>query len=133
MLDWLKRKGSPPATEPTLESEGQKPLTDERLERLLGRLGPDSTTRSERVAPPRTEPVAEAQNTVEPPPSAPVAEVLQAPEPAPRPDGKMVVFDTEGNVTDMTPPRPSTARSVVSEPAEPEPVQAAEPPPSDDA
>jgi chromosome partitioning protein len=169
MLDWLKRKGPPPATEPSLESEGQKPLTDERLGRLLGRLGPDSNPRSERVAPPRTELRAQARDAIGPPPSAAVSEavveVLHAPEPPARtdpaadtrfmrrredltitnrsggpsaaellakgysfatgPDGKMVVFDTEGNVTDMALPRPSTA----SEPAAAT-VQATEPPPS---
>src|SRR5258708_22969398 len=82
MLDWLKRKGPPPATEQSLESEGQKPLTDERLERLLGRLGPDSRTRSEPIEarraieppPTSTEPVAEALNENAPPASEPVAE-----------------------------------------------------------
>ena len=39
MLDWLKRKAVPVPGEQLLESEGQKPLTDERVERLLGRLG----------------------------------------------------------------------------------------------
>src|SRR6266700_1401346 len=68
MLDWLKRKSAPAPSEQLLESEGQKPVTDVRLERLLGRLGPDSR-------PPR-EPV-ESRNTVVPPPSTePVAEAL---------------------------------------------------------
>src|SRR5205809_258373 len=49
MLDWLKRKAVPAPSEQLLESEDQKPLTDERLERLLGRLGPDSKPRSEPV------------------------------------------------------------------------------------
>ena len=164
MLDWLKRKGPPPAAVQSLESEGQKPLTDERLERLLGRLGPNS----EPAVPLRAAPVAEARNTVEPLPggtaSEPAAAALHAPEPPPRtesgadagvtlrredltitnrgsgpsaaellakgysfatgPDGRMVVFDTEGNVTDMAPPRPSAARRVASEPA------VADPPPS---
>jgi chromosome partitioning protein len=173
MLDWLKRKGPPPATEPALESPGQKPLTDERLGRLLGRLGPNSEP-AVRV---RIEPVSEVPNTVEPAPSEPAAEASPIRGAPPRtesgadarftlrredltitnrsggpsvaellakgysfatgPDGKMVVFDTEGNVTDMTPPRPSTARSGVGEPAAAVPeaveaVQETEPSPSGD-
>src|SRR5260370_37203797 len=50
MLDWLKRKPAPAPSGQLLESENQKPLTDERLGRLLGRLGPDSRTRGEAVA-----------------------------------------------------------------------------------
>src|SRR5260370_9015585 len=49
MLDWLKRKPAPAPSGQLLESENQKPLTDERLGRLLGRLGPDSRTRGEAV------------------------------------------------------------------------------------
>jgi len=159
MLDWLKRKPASAPVEQLLESEGQKPLTDERLERLLGRLGPDSR--------PRAEPAAEAAN-LDPPANAegrtagaPVAEALKldppppevpatsAAEPPPRvnskaddrftlrredrgqgpsaaellakgysfatgPDGKMVVFDAEGRVTDTALPRPS-AGGVVRE------------------
>src|SRR5712691_11011015 len=91
MLDWLKRKPASAPVEQLLESEGQKPLTDERLERLLGRLGPDSRTRSEPIEarraieppPTSTEPVAEALNENAPPPaSEPVAEA-----PLPSADG----------------------------------------------
>ena len=181
MLDWLRRKGPPPASEQLLESEGPNPLTDERLGRLLGRLGPDSRTpgepvaeaRNENVAPPTMDRIAPREPAAEvPPPSAadtsfalrredrtitgrgsgPSAAELLAKgySFATGPDGKMVVFDTEGNVTDMALPRPSIERSAVRnpEPAEalPEPaplpiaarepaaeaLQEAEPPPTDD-
>src|SRR5882762_4311296 len=62
MLDWLKRKAAPAPSGQMLESEGQRPLTDERLERLLGRLGPDGRTRGE--------PVVAALRKIDPPPSA---------------------------------------------------------------
>src|SRR5437016_12433197 len=157
MLDWLRRKGPPPASEQLLEGEGPNPLTDERLGRLLGRLGPDSRTpgepvaeaRNENAAPPTTDSIAAREPAAEvPPPSAadtpfavrredrtisvrgsgPSAAELLAKgySFATGPDGKMVVFDTEGNVTDMALPRPSIERSAVRdpEPAEalPEPV-----------
>ncbi len=151
MLDWLKRKAVPAPSEQLLESEDQKPLTDERLERLLGRLGPDSKPRSEpvvdavKLAPqPSTgnatasEPVAEALQVDPPAAEAPAAEVSRGVERPPiadtsytlrredrgqgpsaaellakgysfatGPDGKMVVFDAEGRVTDTAVPRPS--------------------------
>jgi len=151
MLDWLKRKAVPAPSEQLLESEDQKPLTDERLERLLGRLGPDSKPRSEpvvdavKLAPqPRTgdatasEPVAEALRVDPPAAEAPAAEAARGVERPPiadssytlrredrgqgpsaaellakgysfatGPDGKMVVFDAEGRVTDTAVPRPS--------------------------
>ena len=84
MLDWLKRKSTSSApSEQLLESEDQPPLTDERLGRMLGRLGSDSRTRSEpaaevlnRIDPlPGTdgraagEPAAEALNEIDQPPS----------------------------------------------------------------
>jgi chromosome partitioning protein len=85
MLDWLKRKSTSSApSAQLLESEEQPPLTDERLGRMLGRLGSDSRTRSEpaaevlnRIDPlPGTdgraagEPAAEALNEIDQPPSA---------------------------------------------------------------
>jgi len=176
MLDWLKRKGPPPASEQSLESEGQKPLSDERLERLLGRLGPDGRTHSEPAAVSRPEPIVEARDTIEPPPSAasePAAAALHAPPSPPRadggadarftlrredltitgrgqgpsaaellakgysfasgPDGRMVVFDAEGNLTDTALPRPTTDRAAVSEPAAAEAVEEPAPAPSVDA
>jgi len=173
MLTWLKRKGPPPAAESPLESEGRNPLTDVRLERLLGRLGPGS----EPAVALRTEPVAEARNAVAPPPSGaasqPSPEGVRAPEPPPRidngadtrfvlrrenltitnrsggpsaaellakgysfatgPDGKMVVFDTEGNVTNVALPRPGADRGAPVEPAAPQAAQEAEPPSVDDS
>ena len=151
MLDWLKRKAVPAPSEQLLESEDQKPLTDERLERLLGRLGPDSKPRSEpvvdavkRAPQPSTgdatasEPVAEALQVDPPAAEAPAAEASRGVERPPiadtsytlrredrgqgpsaaellakgysfatGPDGKMVVFDAEGRVTDTAVPRPS--------------------------
>src|SRR5260370_32515973 len=70
MLDWLKRKGAPAASEQSLESEGQKPLTDERLERLLGRLGPDGRTPSAPV---------EARSKTDPSPGAPRIATSESP------------------------------------------------------
>ena len=85
MLDWFKRKSTSSApSAQLLESEEQPPLTDERLGRMLGRLGSDSRTRSEpaakvlnRIDPlPGTdgraagEPAAEALNEIDQPPSA---------------------------------------------------------------
>jgi len=187
MLDWLKRKAPPVPNEQMLEGEGQAPLTDERLERLLGRLGPDSRTPSAPAAQalkldPRpntgtiaaSEPVAEAQNAIAAPSSAdsgtaeaPAVERLNAVDQpsstdngadtrfalrradltitnrgqgpsaaellakgysfATGPDGKMVVFDAEGNLTDTALPRPSTERSAASEPATPEAMQESDP------
>src|SRR5204862_5964073 len=39
MLDWIKRIKSPPPDLKVVESEDQSPATEERLERLLVRLG----------------------------------------------------------------------------------------------
>ncbi len=180
MLDWLRRKGPPPASEQLLESEGPNPLTDERLGRLLGRLGPDSRAPGEPVAEARNENAAPPTMSIaarEPAAEVPPASAADTPFAVRRedltisvrgsgpsaaellakgysfatgPDGKMVVFDTEGNVTDMALPRPSIERSAARdpEPAEalPEPaslpsaasepvakaVQETEPPPTDD-
>ncbi len=156
MLDWLKRKSVPAPDEQLLASEGQKPLTDERLERLLGRLGPDVRPRSGSAAealnqlasPPTTDgitakaPVAVPLNVVDPPPSAegraddrltfrredltitnrgqgPSAAELLAKgySFATGPDGKMVVFDADGRVTDTALTRPSAASEPVAAPA----------------
>jgi chromosome partitioning protein len=150
MITWLKRKGPPPATEPSLESEGQTPLTDDRLERLLDRLGPGSDP----AVALRSEPAVESRKMVEPPSNgaakAPAPEVSRAPEAPPHreigadprsalrredltitthgsgpsaaellakgysfatgPDGKMVVFDTKGNLTNVALPRPVANR-----------------------
>src|SRR5229473_4746250 len=156
MLDWLKRKSVPAPGEQLLASEGQKPLTDERLERLLGRLGPDVRPRSGSAAealnqldsPPTTDgitakaPVAVPLNVVDRPPSAegraddrltfrredltitnrgqgPSAAELLAKgySFATGPDGKMVVFDADGRVTDTALTRPSAASEPVAAPA----------------
>jgi chromosome partitioning protein len=192
MLGWLKRKAAPVPSEQLLESEGQTPLTEERLERLLGRLGPDSRTPSapaavvlkidplpstDRMA--ASEPVAEALNEVDAPPTAdsrtaeaPAVEGLNAVDAPPRtdsgadarftlrredltitrrgqgpsaaellakgytfatgPDGKMVVFDAEGNLTDTALSRPSPDSNAASEPAAAEAVQESDPLPSAD-
>jgi len=157
MLDWLKRKSVPAPDEQLLASKGQKPLTDERLERLLGRLGPDVRPRSGSAAealnqldsPPTTDgitakaPVAVPLNVVDRPPSAegraddrltfrredltitnrgqgPSAAELLAKgySFATGPDGKMVVFDADGRMTDTALTRPSVASSAASEPTE---------------
>src|SRR5437762_6910624 len=83
MLDWLKRKAVPAPSEQLLASEDHKPLTDERLGRLLGRLGPDSR--------PPSEPAAEAMNRLDPAPTtasmtaeAPAAPALNEVKPSPR-------------------------------------------------
>ena len=190
MLGWLKRKAPPVPGEQLLGGEGQAPLTDERLERLLGRLGPESRTPSAPAAQalklePRPDtdsmaasgPVVEALNQVDSPPTAesgtasdPVVEGLSAVDPPPStdngaearftfrredltithrgqgpsaaellakgytfatgPDGKMVVFDAEGNLTDTALARPSTDINAASEPAAVEAVQEADPLPS---
>jgi chromosome partitioning protein len=170
MLDWLKRKATPAPSEQVLAREGQRPLTDERLERLLGRLGPDGRRRSEPVAeardevdpPPTTDsitaeaPAAEASNKVDPPPSVDsraddrftlrrearaitnrgqgpsAAELLaRGYSFATGPDGKMVVFDADGRVTDTTLPRPSADSSATSEPTA-EALKEIDPPPETD-
>src|SRR5216683_2096389 len=95
MLDWLKRKSVPAPGEQLLASKGQKPLTDERLERLLGRLGPDVRPRSGSAA----ELLAKGYSF------------------ATGPDGKMVVFDADGRVTDTALTRPSAASEPVAAPA----------------
>src|SRR5579862_4904544 len=183
MLDWLKRKAPPAPSEQLLEGEGQAPLTDERLERLLGRLGPDSRTPSAPAAQrlkldPRpstdsmtaSEPVAEAQTEVDAPSSADggtaeaaaVEALNEVDQPsstdggadarstlrredltithrgqgpsaaellakgytfATGPDGKMVVFDAEGNLTDTALARPSSDSNAASEPAAAETLQ----------
>src|SRR5260370_39806339 len=76
MLDWLKRKSAPAPSAQLVESEGQKPLTDVRLERMLGRLGPDGRTPGAAVEapgnidPPRSPaPGAEAPKEIAPPPN----------------------------------------------------------------
>jgi chromosome partitioning protein len=188
MLDWLKRKPAPAPIEQMPEDEGQKPLTDERLERMLGRLGSDGKLSRESVA--------EASDTVEPPPSAgneaagepalqalseidrpletdsaTVAEPVATPsevaspgsapdradrtlllrraghttadrEPGPSaaellakgysfgtgPDGKMVIFDAEGNLTDVAFPLPSAVSRMAAEPAAERPSPVAPPP-----
>ncbi len=185
MLGWLKRKASPVPGEQLLEGEGQAPLTEDRLERLLGRLGPDTRTPSAPAAPalkldPRSsadtiaasETVAEAQNEVDAPPTAgggaaeaPAVDGLNAVDPRPStdngaeagftlrredltitnrgqgqgpsaaellakgysfatgPDGKMVVFDAEGNLTETALPRPSSDSTTAPEPAATEAAQ----------
>src|SRR5690242_1549304 len=50
MLDWLKRKATPDPSEQLLQSEAPAPLKDERLGRLLGRLGSDGRPPGEAVA-----------------------------------------------------------------------------------
>ena len=42
MLDWIKRIATPPPAAPVVESENANPATDERLERLLVRVGNDT-------------------------------------------------------------------------------------------
>jgi len=168
MLDWLKRKAPPVPGEQLLEGEGQAPLAEERLGRLLGRLGSDTRTPDAPAAqalkldpPPGTarmtasEPVAQSQNELDSPPSAdsgadvPVtlrhedltithrgqgpsaAELLAKGYTfATGPDGKMVVFDAEGNLTDTALPRPSTDSSAAIEPAAAVAEQARDPLPS---
>ena len=179
MLDWLKRKPAAAPGEQPLENEGQRPLTDERLERMLGRLGSDGRVSRESVA--------EASDTIEPPPSAgneapsepdrsretdsvtaaepaaasEVASPGSAPdradhglilrrggrmtsdrEPGPSaaellakgysfatgPDGKMVIFDAEGNLTDVAFPLPSADSRTAGEPAAEGPSAVAPPP-----
>ena len=95
MLDWLKRKAVPAPGEQLLASEDHKPLTDERLGRLLGRLGPDSR--------PPSEPAAEAVKNDSPPGSAgmtaeaPAAPALNEAKPsqraATRPDERFILHD----------------------------------------
>ena len=168
MLDWLKRKAPPVPGEQLLEGEGQAPLAEERLGRLLGRLGSDTRTPDAPAAqalkldpPPGTarmtasEPVAQSQNELDSPPSAdsgadvPVtlrhedltithrgqgpsaAELLAKGYTfATGPDGKMVVFDAEGNPADTALPRPSTDSSAAIEPAAAVAEQARDPLPS---
>jgi chromosome partitioning protein len=94
MLDWLKRKPAAAPGAPSLENAGQKPLADERLERMLGRFGPDGRARSEPPAqvldkpPPRSdniassEPVADAPSKIDRPletDNGPAAEPAAAP------------------------------------------------------
>jgi chromosome partitioning protein len=166
MLDWLKRKSAPAPGEQLLESEDQKPLTDERLGRLLGRLGPDSR--------PRGDSVAETSNKTDPLPTtddiaveSPAAEAVNGGAHSPStdsraddrgglrredltitrrgqgpsaaellakgysfatgPDGKLVVFDSDGRLTDTAPPRPSAVGGVTREPAA-APVSETDPP-----
>ncbi len=83
MLDWLKRKAAPAPSAQSLESEDQKPLTEERLGRMLDRLGSDSRAHREPAAAaldkidllPSTdgraaiEPAAVGLNEIEPPPT----------------------------------------------------------------
>lgn len=104
MLAWLKRKATPAPGAPLVDSEAQKPATDVRLERLLGRLGSDSRTHGEAAAealtltgrPPSIdvraagEPAAEAPVETVPPPTTvstmagePAAEALREVEPPP--------------------------------------------------
>ncbi len=166
MLDWLKRKPAPAPSGQLLESEDQKPLTDERLGRLLGRLGPDSRTRGAAVAETsnKTDPLPTTNNiTVE----SPAAEAVNADDRSPStgsrtddrgglrrenltitrrgqgpsaaellakgysfatgPDGKLVVFDSDGRLTDTALPRPSAAGGVTREPAA-APASATNPP-----
>src|SRR6266851_2946608 len=166
MLDWLKRKPAPAPSGQLLESEDQKPLTDERLGRLLGRLGPDSRTRGAAVAETsnKTDPLPTTNNiTVE----SPAAEAVNADDRSPSTDsrtddrgglrredltitrrgqgpsaaellakgysfatgsdGKLVVFDSDGRLTDTALPRPSAAGGVTREPAA-APASATNPP-----
>src|SRR6266851_2118564 len=87
MLDWLKRKPAPAPSGQLLASEDHKPLTDERLGRLLGRLGPDSR--------PPSAPAAEAVNRLDPAPTtasmtaeAPAAPAPNEAKPSPRADSR---------------------------------------------
>jgi len=165
MLDWLKRKPAAAPDERLLADDGRKPATDERLERMLGRLGGDNRAHGEPAAevldkPPPNRgdsapstaaaetpseigpPVASDSRTAEAPavtlgdvdspsnadsrkddgftlrradltitqrgtgPSA--AELLaKGYSFATGPDGRMVVFDAEGRLTDAAPPQPS--------------------------
>jgi chromosome partitioning protein len=175
MLDWLKRKPAAAPGEQPLDSEDQKPLTDERLERLLGRLGPDSRAPREPMAevldkpPPSSttiaagEPAAESSSesdraigtdstpAEEPAAGLGAADSLKSVDsgvddgltlrrgdrtitqrgPGPSaaellakgysfatgPDGKMVIFDAEGNLTDVALPVPSADSGAAGKPA----------------
>ena len=95
MLAWLNRKPAPAPAKQSLEDEDQKPLAEERLERMLGRLGSDTRARSE--------PATVGLKMSEPPPSAdslaasePVAEALSEVEPAPSPDTSLDTRADEG-------------------------------------
>src|SRR5579862_7255110 len=171
MLGWLKRKASPVPGEQLLEGEDQAPLTEERLGRLLGRLGPDTRTPSAPAAPvlkldPRpsadtmaaSEPVAEARSEVDQPPTSDngaeahltlrredltITQRGQGPSAAELlakgysfatgPDGRMVVFDAEGNLADTALPRPSSDSIAAPEPAAAEAAQESAPPPSSES
>ncbi len=81
MLAWLKRKATPAPGEQSLESEDQKPLTEERLERLLGRLGSESRAGSEPAAALyEVNPPPEIDNSAASEPAAALYEVNPPPE-----------------------------------------------------
>lgn len=175
MLDWLKRKPATAPAEQPLDNEDQKPLTDERLERMLGRLGSDSRAPREPLAEVLDKPspssdtlaageaAAEARSEIVQPletDSKPAEEPAAAPSEVPAPgsadstaddgpilrrddrtimqrgagpsaaellakgysfatgpDGKMVIFDAEGRLTDVTLPVPSADGSAAGQPA----------------
>jgi len=190
MLDWLKRKPAAAPGAQLLENEGQKPLTDDRLERLLGRLGPDGRARNDPLAevldkpPPSSdniassEPAADAPSEIDQPLATdgePAAEPAAAPSEvasptgadsgaddgltlrrgnpaitqrgtgpsaaellakgysfAAGPDGKMVIFDAEGRLTDVAIPVSSTDNGTAGKPAAEVPNEV-DPPPSADS
>jgi chromosome partitioning protein len=138
MLVWLKRKATPAPGEQSLESEDQKPLTEERLERMLGRLGSDNRAPVERAP---VEPAA-ALNEIDLPPApdssaddrftlrredltitqrghGPSAAELLAKgySFATGPDGRMVIYDADGHLADTALPLPSPDSMAASEPA----------------
>ena len=174
MLAWLNRKPAPAPAEQPLAEEDQKPLTEERLGRMLGRLG--SETRA------RNDPAPVTLQLNEPPPSpdnlaagAPVAEPLSEVAPpspvdylearadegvplrhedltitrrgqgpsaaellakgytfATGPDGRMVIYDADGQVADTALMLPRADRGVPSTAAA-EPMSEAVPPPAGEA
>jgi chromosome partitioning protein len=160
MLAWLNRKPAPAPAEQSLEDEDQKPLAEERLERMLGRLGSDTRARSEPATvglkmsepPPSadslaaSEPVAEVLSEVEPPPSPETSLDTRADEGvtlrredltitrrgqgpsaaellakgytfATGPDGRMVIYDADGQVADTALTLPRADSSATSAPA----------------
>jgi chromosome partitioning protein len=185
MLDWLKRKPAAAPGEQPLADEGRKPATDERLERMLGRLGGENRAHGEPPAeesdnlPPSRgdiapgEPAPAAPSEIDPLPvigsraaEAPAAALRHIDSPdsgdsrpydsfslrreeltitqrgsgpsaaellakgysfATGPDGRMVVFDAEGRLTDAALPRPDADSGAPGAPAAVTPNEIAPP------
>lgn len=157
MLAWLNRKPAPAPAEQPLAEEDQKPLTEERLGRMLGRLGSETRARSE-PAPTRLQlkepppgpdnmaasaPVAEPLGEVAAPPSPVDFLEARAEEAVPLrhedltitrrgagpsaaellakgytfatgPDGRMVIYDADGQVADTALTLPAADRGAQS-------------------